>query len=218
MSSGIVSEMSELLEEKGKRGRLPQGAPAVQFKEEALNFYSSVDKNAHGRLSSPYPAWYFSRSVSDLTDEIRSMERAINLGGIEPRAMVNYKAQLQGKKERLDKIEASCPKMNGKQKDQLVQEIKELGQKIGEAMFSLSDMKFGNDFADPHEEARRSEEPCIKLSPYQIGLARMMELGYSESTGEICRRNAEIIWKVGRKTLGENSDSSILRPRDVHRV
>jgi len=197
---------------------MAQAATAVQVKEEVPDFYSTLDRNQYGRLSSVYPGWYHSRGIEQLRDEISGMKQELEGGGVEAVYVPKLKAKLAEQEKRLDILINSFPKPTGEQRDKLGQEVKDLGAKITEAMFSTSDLKIGGDLVDPHEEYVRSETPCIKMSPYQCKMAVRMEMKFDENNRMISRKKAEEMWKICRRALGESSNTAILRPRDVHRV
>lgn len=177
-------------------------------KEGAIKFFSETDLTDKGKVSSTYPAWYFINMLDDLREEIRRDDRAISKGLVRPENVEETRARLERNQAKLTKIEDSMPSFTGAAKDVLAKATKELGRSISEAMFTRDDMMKG--LADAHQEARRMSTPCIKLPTEAVPLARASNIRV-DGNGMVSRTSAEKVWKIGRRLLGENSNTEVLR-------
>lgn len=111
-------------------------------------------------------------------------------------------------KEKLEKIEASKPILSDKDKDAIDKETKDLGKKISAASYSKSDEMKG--LVDPHEVVERLTTPCIKLNGEQLSMANKMGCRISRD-GEVSVNDANRVWKVYRRLIGESSNTEALR-------
>lgn len=198
-----------------KRGRKPNtetigSAPAVHIKSgvEDVEFFGNVDINKHGRRGSEMPAWYFRSQKDDIENNLAMSEASIQRGEISEDRKPQMLADIRRMREKLDAINESQPQYDSKKQDAIAKMTDTLGKKISESMYTRSDMMRG--VADAHEEARRMSEPCIKLEGDEYLLAKKAGCRVS-SDGKVSRIDAERVWKMGRRALGENSNSEVLR-------
>ena len=144
-------------------------------------------------------------------NNISHRERAIFEGGITMGALFHQfdgtPVNLKSVKSLEEAMEKAMPKMDDKTKDKLFKVHKELGAKIADAMFTRSDMKKG--LADAHEEARRMDTPVIKIGSDMSDIARACNVNPID--GMVSRNQAEKIWKISSRFLGENSNIESLR-------
>ena len=137
------------------------------------------------------------------------MEEALDLGvytGIRKRDALK---QLADKKQRYGQIVDGKPKLSGVNKDKVYRSLKEFGQKITESMYSESDM--WTQKADPHREAERMVNPCIKITDEIVG-SFVKEKGMNVVDGKISRNDASLAYKTLAKVLGESTNIEDLRP------
>lgn len=185
--------------------------PEVVVKDggvEGINLFGKVDVNKHGNVGSEMPAWYFRSNKEDLYESIRSTESSIERGQVSEEHKPQILADLKKMREKYDAIMESEPKYDGNQQDIMAKTAKELGSQIKESMFSRTDMMRGT--ADAHEEARRMVEPCIEMKGEAAVLAKKMNCRISRD-GMVSRNDAQRVWKVLQRSLGENSNTEILR-------
>lgn len=193
---------------KTKKQETPMSEQAVTNKPvdaSKVQFFSSVDIDARtGKVSSEFPAWFFTQQMENMDDEIRSIEYRLENGDVPAASIPYYKNQLRRLKDRRDKIEASKPKMSAMERDFVAKSVDTLGEKISESMFTREEEQRG--FADAHEEARRMSTPCIKVDP---GFADAF--GIKTVKGLVSRNDAVKMWKIGRRSLGDDVNVEILR-------
>lgn len=176
-----------------------------------VQFFGSVDRNKHtGKVQSSMPGWYFQNQIFDLNDRIESLDRRLNdpesQAPVTPEARPAAMKELREMKERRDKILEGKPKLNAKQRDDLMKIYDTLGERISESMYSRSDMQRG--LADAHEEARRQKMACI--DPGDIGDI-MDQFNVTPIQGKISRDNAVRMWKVLGRALGRGTNYEALR-------
>ena len=179
-----------------------------------ITFFSEIDMNDKGKINTTFPSWYFDKVIEDKEESIRKMTYAIKNNHVPPDRLFQYQENLSKEKESLDKILEAKPKI-GKYKDKIAsvvgtndKDFGSLGGKIADAMFSRDQMMKG--LADAHTEADRMVKPCIGLSPEETTIAKAANVRV-ELGNKVSRNAAEIIWKLGRKAIGESTDTEILR-------
>ncbi len=183
-------------------------AKANDTPEGSVEFYGEVDLNKKGELASFMPAWSYTQLIDDLKEQIDSKKRAIDSGALEAESLVRVREEHKKLKERYESIVSSKPKIDP---DRLNKVSQSLGDKISEAMFSHDDRKKG--LVDAHEEARRMVQPCIKLTDDEAIMAKAAKIkGVKDgSSYVVSRTQAEKLWKLTRRALGEMSNVNALR-------
>jgi len=177
-------------------------------KEKKLKFYGEADLNRDGNIKSDYPSWYHRQQVEDLDEGIKQKERALEEDLIPDSEKPLMRTRLKQDRILSSKIESSRADVKGFE-EMIKKGSDELGKDIKEAMFSKSQMDKG--LADPHEEARRISEPVIKVVSKEV--AELCEAaGIKMKDGNrITRGEAEKIWKISKRSLGEISNVEYLR-------
>ena len=183
--------------------------PQKEEREEKYKVFGDVDRDEKGKISSQYPSWYHSTQIDELEESVRRKEYQLS-NDLVPASEKNItRERLSQEKDRLNKIKASKPKISGMEEDEIKNMSNELGDKIKESMFTRSDMDKG--LADAHEEARRMSEPCIEIkSENQAEFAKSCGIKIP-SNGKISRNQAEKMWKIQKRILGDISNTEILR-------
>jgi archaellum component FlaC len=181
------------------------------IKMSEISFFSESDMKVKSDgtkvVSSEMPLWYNRQMMEELREDISMCEFDIKSGRIAESQLGQTRERLTKLKNRYEEVEKSMPKLDDKFKDKLGKVHKELGARISDAMFSRSDMKKG--LADVHEEARRMDTPIIKLGSDMNEIARACNV--TPVDGMVSRNQAEKIWKISSRYLGENSNTESLR-------
>lgn len=171
---------------------------------EAPVFFGEIDKNKHGNIASDYPAWMHETGIDDMREEINREERTEKMGFAAP-ADPERAMRLKAKKKRLEAIESSKPKLSDKDKDEIAKYRTKLGERIGETMFTRSEMMTGRGIS-AHEEAKRMSEPGISLNPKYAKMCNARTSG-----GKASRDNAVRVWKILGAAIGEPTNTEGLR-------
>ena len=179
---------------------------------EDVEFFGEADKKidpetGQKRIVSEYPCWYFDTQIEEVKHQIDRLEFQLDNSELPERGIGPAKRELKKLKEMKERIDASTPEISNATKDELDKTRKELGKKIQEQMFTRSDEQKG--IADAHEEYKRQSQPCIELSSNEMMLAR--KLNIRTQGNKVSRNDASRIWKIISKSLGENSDTEMLR-------
>jgi len=179
-----------------------------------IAFFGGPDRKEgkpDGKICSEYPAWYHQPLVDDLYEEIAKSERSMKY--MDEHDILDYTTrarltkQIKAKKKRIEEIEASRPKLRGKDKDDLYKVYQDLGDQVKEGLFTKSEMKLGS--APVHEEVKRIVDPKIRLR-MEPELAKSLNLNIT-SDGMISRSQAEKGWKIIGALLGEPTNVESLR-------
>jgi len=170
-------------------------------------FFGKIDRDRDGVIASEYPAWYFETHIENMREEMESLKRRINRGEIPHDGIPQAEAEVRNIKERLDVIENSRPKLDDKERDDLLALHKELSGHISDSMFTRSEMQMG--LASPHEEARRMVGKLINISPKLKGLASVCNV--QMEGGKISRNDATRMWKMIGKLTGIGTNVEGLR-------
>ena len=174
-----------------------------------IKWFTEVDFNDKGKLANDLPAYYFDEQIRELAEDIRTMEENLELGVYTGTRKRDAVKQLGEKKTRHSQIVDGKPKLNDVNRDKVYRSYMEFGKKIGESQYSESDM--WTQKADPHREAERMVNPCIKVTDDIVG-SFVREKGMPVVDGKISRNNAILAWKTLGKVLGESTNAEDLRP------
>jgi len=179
-----------------------------------IEFFGTPDRKGgepDGKIGSEYPAWYHDGLVDDLREEVGKSERSMKY--MDEHDILDYTTrarltkQIKAKKKRIEEIEASRPKLRGKDKDDLYRVYQELGDQVKEGLFTRSEMKLGS--VSGQEEASRMIDPKIRLR-MEPELAKSLNLNIT-SDGMISRSQAAKGWKILGSLLGEPTNVENLR-------
>jgi high-affinity K+ transport system ATPase subunit B len=176
--------------------------------DSGIEFYGEVDLNKKGELASFMPAWSYRQLIEDLKEQIDSKKRSIDSGMLDAEVKTRAVQEHKQLKDRYESIISSKPKIDP---DRLTKISASLGEKISEAMFTRDQMAKG--LADAHEEARRMSQPCIDLTGDEAIMAQAARIKGVKSgqTYKVSRTQAEKLWKLSRKALGELANTNELR-------
>lgn len=175
---------------------------------EEVEFFGKVDRNQKGEIASHVPAWTLDQHKEELQQTIEDTERMLSRGLIPDTEKELTRDRVSKMKKKMEVIEESKPQFSDSQKDSIDKARKSLGKKIGDAMFTRTDMMKGT--ADAHEEARRMADPCIDLRGDEVVLAQKSGCKIDDK-GRISRTDAERIWKFCSKSIGEATNTETLR-------
>jgi len=173
-------------------------------------FFSEADmttKEGIKKVSSEYPAWYYTTMVEDLKDDVRREEFQLESGVIPADRIPQIRDKVKRLKSKLEEIENSVPKLNEVEEAKLLKVRKDLGKEITNLMFTRSQMQKG--LADSHTEARRMTEPCITVTPEVAEVAKSCNITINK--GKLSRNQAEKIWKITGRYFNDISNSESLR-------
>jgi len=180
-------------------------------KDSSIKFFSEADMVSlkdRDVCGSEYPAWYQDSMLDELQESIRMDEHALERGNMPSDRRQQTMDRIKRHKERLDKIQSSLENLSDKQKDDINKARTELGKEISRLMFSRSQMQKG--IASAEMEVKRMQEKSIKLLPNMVDIAKACNVKISDD-GKISRRDAEKVWKITSKRLGEISNTEMLR-------
>jgi hypothetical protein len=187
-----------------------------------IQFFGKMDRmNREERISSEYPAWYHNRRMEMLKEEVETERFRLNNGknaGTIPYETYNREMNLLALKEqRLKDIEASRPKLTGKDRDELKKVWDHVGGELRRVKPSKTEMMKG--IANAHDQHKRNTEPCIQLEMNEGTPELCRNLGVPMSRdGKVTEKGADKMYKIIGRLLGENSDSESLRKRDDYGI
>lgn len=175
-----------------------------------VTFFTESDIDSKGRIINTYPTYFNRKQHEDLEEDIRRYNAMIAQSDGNPtlRGHVGvFREKLKECKSRLEAMDKVRPEFK-RNADTINKMTVELGEKIGESMFTRSDMMKG--LADAHEEARRMSEPVIKLTPEMAGIAKANGISFDRNRC-ISRNAATRLWQLGREALREPRNAEMLR-------
>jgi len=182
-------------------------APAGKIADNDYEYFASFDKG------SSVPAWSLPRQTEILENDVNKLNSMLKNKEIPIEEIAYAEADYARKKERLEEIRNSKPKLTGLQKDKLKQKRDALAEEISRSKFTRLQMEKG--LVDPHEEATRMSEPCISVDKEE---ARRMGIK-TTADGRVSRNVAEGMWKNMSSLLGDtplNPNSEMLRGDTGH--
>lgn len=178
----------------------------AEQEESKITFFSEVDYN-NGKIASEFPAWYQEHMKEELIEEVRRIKFQLDNDLIPKGSLQQANNRLKVASEKLDKIESSIPKFEGKQKDKIAKVCKTLGEEITRAMDSYTVQRKG--LSDAHRESKRIVLKAINVTPEIAEMAEACNVRIVD--GKVSRKDCEKMWKIGRKAIGEISNTEYLR-------
>ncbi len=175
-------------------------------KKNDYEYFADFDKG------SSMPAWSLKTNTDMLDEDVNRLGNALKNNQVPLEEVAYAEMEYKMKKERLDKINNSMPKLSGRQVDELREKRDALGEKISDGMFTKLQMEKG--LGDPHVEAdRMAITPCIEVDKKEF--ARM---GIPTTNGKVTRSVAELGWKMMNGLLGDgmNANVEVLRRDTGH--
>lgn len=173
-------------------------------------FFSKMDRNAEGAISSEYPVWMMEAHTEKLRDAVDQQKNALEMGYVKPGELASHRASLERNSRKLQEITDARPKFTAVVDNKLNDEYKKLKVSIGASMFTRDEMMKG--LADPAKEAKRMVLPCVDVNPE---IARMCGVSV-KSDNKASRNEASKIFKILGRYFGEESNTEALR-RDSRR-
>lgn len=171
-------------------------------------YFGEADRDAKGKIGSSYPAWYFETQKEELEESVAKKRRALDGGMVSPENLPFQLQELKQEEAKLKEIQDAKPVLKDVELDKVVKTRKELGESIGETLFTHDEMTTGK--ASPQEEQRRMTDRIIKVS--SDGMAHACkDCGVTIQNGHITRNEAAKVWKIMGKLLGESSNIEDLR-------
>ncbi len=183
--------------------------------EDKIQFFGEVDKNKNQPdkgFGGEYPGWYFDGprgQLATLKEEIRGLEKQNEIGAITKAQMLENEGEIEEKQKKYDTIVKSRPKLSGVNKDKVAGWCDELGEKIADAMYTYKAENRGT--ASPQDEANRMTYPCVDVPKELAKVCGIQDIPAGGGPIRVTRTQAEKMWKISRKALGEQSNVETLR-------
>jgi hypothetical protein len=160
---------------------------ADQAKKDYAHYFQSIDRGG------TMPTWYNQAHIEEENDWIKRAQKQLEQNLVPQDDILNIKAQLKIREKRLKSVLASrmeTEKLILKNKDKSYAEYKELGEKIGNSMFSHDEM---------HYVSGKHGQRARVISPRE------------EAEREIHRKHLVKKYKILGKVLGEDTNIERLR-------
>lgn len=176
-----------------------------------MKLFEGIDKG------SMYPAFFYKQQIQELKEEIESQKRRIDRGEIPYEQVWKAKNELEKLQTRLSKIKETKPKLSMGEKTRLQKVFATLGDAIGDAMPTYTQVMKG--LVHAHEEARRMKQPCISTKGAEAEIAELAAIcgvTLEKRTKKISRDDASRLWKIACALLGEAEypNVEVLRKHD----
>ncbi len=194
-------DKTELAELRQLKTDYDKKAVEALVKKNDYKYFQDFDKG------SSMPAWSLKTNTEMLENTVSRLDTAIRNNEVPIEELAYAKEEYRMKKERLDEIKNSKPKLSGRQTDELRKKRDDLSEEITRSKFTRLEMEKG--LVDPHEEADRMSEPCINVDREEF---RRMGIPVG-TNGKVSRSKAEMGWKMMNGLLGDglNVDTETLR-------
>lgn len=191
-----------------RRAQKPIRTDIDDFTHDDFTVFTDVDLSPDKtKIASTYPLWMHNGVLQEVDSMIRFMRTAIENNYVAPAYLPQYREQLAYYEAKREQLLAGEPKFDGKARDFISKVLSSLGEKISNAMFTRTEVEKG--LADAHEEARRMSEPVISLNSDELRWAKICNVKVVGT--KVSRTSAELMWKIGRRILGESTNTKILQ-------
>lgn len=176
----------------------------VQEPETKIQFFSEIDMNEQGHITSSMPAWYFEAHIDELKYTIEKDERALERGYIEQDQIFRTREELKVRKKQLKGIQDSKPKLAGRNQDRCWSVYKSLQEQIAATMPTRKENFDG--LVSPQQELKRLKTKHIKIDT-EIAKACSVNVVKGKITGDEANKCYQILGKA----LDENTYTEKLR-------
>ena len=176
----------------------------TQEPESKIQFFSEIDMDDKGHVTSSMPAWYFEAHIDELKETIGRKERALERGYIDQDQIFSVREELKIERKQLKGIEDSKPKLVGRNQDRCWNAYKSLQDQIAETMPTRKENFDG--LVSPQSELKRLKTKHIKIDT-EIAKACGVNVVHGKITGDEANKCYQILGKA----LGENTYTEKLR-------
>ena len=178
--------------------------PTIQEPESKIQFFSEIDMNEKGNITSSMPAWYFEAHIDELRETIGRKERALERGYVDQDQIFRVREELKVERKQLKGIENSKPDLQGRNKDRCWSAYKSLQDQIAETMPTRKENFDG--LVSPQAELKRLKTKHIKIDT-EIAKA----CGVNVVHGKVSGDEAAKCYQILGRALGENTYTEKLR-------
>jgi hypothetical protein len=178
-----------------------------------IEFFGPVDKKPDGTIRSFMPIWAQEKLCEDVEEEVGMRRRALERGEVPDDAIPGAKQGLERAEEKWNSVRDSRPKLTGEQKDICAKSRKSIGEKLTGMLFTASQMATGVD-VQPFKEVEMMTEPCVKVEAHEK--EGYEACGIKIRKGKVTRQEAERVYILHSKSIGEDPSIEKLRRKDVH--
>jgi hypothetical protein len=176
-----------------------------------VEFFSAMDKvdgpAGRGQIASSMPAWYFSKNIEDLEQDIAQTKRRLESGRIPHKMEGQTRAQLARMEKKLSELKDSKPNM-GEGANVVGKMYKDLGKIIGERLPTRTENMRGT--TDPAKLADLMSKPVIQVPDYIAQIAEKNGLRVSKDC-KMSLTDASILWKMGGRLCDGETNVEVLR-------
>ena len=174
---------------------------------EVVKMFGEIDCQANGSISSEYPAWVNKVHMSNLKEDIRSIEQQLKMSLIPHDKVYNERQRLEMLKNKLHTIEESKPHVSDGEKGRLMKMYKHFGSEITLLLPTRAANLKG--LSNPHAELDLMQKPCIKVPGEFTG--QVLAMGIAILGEKISRNAAAKVWKIIGSLVGEPTNIEHLR-------
>ena len=178
--------------------------PKSQEPAGKIQFFSEVDMNDKGYITSAMPAWYFDSQIDELREGVGRKERALKMGMVPQEDIYRTREEIRKETAKLRAIEKSKPTLEGPNKDRCWNVYKSLQDQIKDTMPTRKENYDG--LVSPQNELKRLKSKHIKVDP-EIAKA----CGVNVVKGHITGDEANKCYQILGRALGENTFTEALR-------
>ena len=176
----------------------------TQEPESKIQFFSEIDMDDKGHVTSSMPAWYFEAHIDELKETIGRKERVLERGYIDQDQIFRVREELKIERKQLKGIEDSKPKLVGRNQDRCWNAYKSLQDQIKDTMPTRKENFDG--LVSPQQELKRLKTKHIKIDT-EIAKACGVNVVHGKITGDEANKCYQILGKA----LGENTYTEKLR-------
>ena len=191
----------------GSTNKVTETVQTVETTHESegkIQFFSEIDMDDHGNITSEMPVWYFDAQIEELREGIGRKERALERGFIIQEQIPLVKEELIKERAKLKRIKQSKPELKGANKDKAWRTYESLGKQIKDSMPTRKQAHDG--LVNPHEELKRLKGKHVKIDT-EIAKACGVNVIHGKVTGDEANKCYQILGRA----LGENSNPEALR-------
>ena len=175
-----------------------------------IKFFGAVDRernDPNGKILSAYPAWYYDEKIDRLKDDIAVRDNRLQAGRIPADRIEEEKKELYARRDRLQDIQQSKPKVTGKDRDEVAKFFRYLRDQVVNRLPSRTDLLKGT--VNIRSEVMWKKKPSIDVGNF-LEMSKALGLVMPEKK-KITGHQAMLALKILARLIGEETNIERLR-------
>ncbi len=177
-----------------------------------FQFYSEVDIDpVTKKVKSEYPLWYNPRMLQEKEEELEIKKAALRNDAVPRGQEAEYAEGIKRLEDQLSVMKNTTLVDDAKNdRDVIAKLVDKIGKVLKELYPTYKECE--RRVVDIQQENKKRFDPCVSIKgdDDMVSFAHACQVPISPD-GKVNRDGAEKMWKIGRKYIGENANTELLR-------